>query len=98
MARTSTVFAALLLLGVLKPGRFAAEPGAATVDGRRQDPARHEAIVRDIASLDEQFQSGDVAENDYRHRRESLVSQILEDSSPGAASDDKPPSGQSPVP
>jgi len=91
------VFAALLLLGVLRPGRFAVEPGAATVDGRSRDPAGREAIVREIASLDERFQSGDVAENHYRQRRESLVSQILEDSGPDAAGGDKPPSGPSPA-
>ncbi len=70
-------FAALLLWGALKPGRWAPEPGGASAVAPAPAPADRDRIVREIASLDEGFQSGAVTENDYRQRRESLVAQVL---------------------
>ncbi len=89
------VFAVLLLFGMLRPGRFAADSGTAPVDGRSRDPADREAVIREIASLDELFQSGDVTETDYRQRRENLVSLVLTHGSPDEGSGESPRTGGS---
>ena len=67
----------LLLLGTLKPrlrAEFTVGPTSVAID---QAPADREAAIREIATLDERFQQGDVAESDYLLERETLVARAL---------------------
>jgi len=71
------VLAFLLLLGTINPRLTVATPlGTASTDLVRA-PADREAAIREIASLDERFQQGDVAEADYLVDRETLVDRAL---------------------
>jgi len=76
------VLALLLLLGAFRPSRPAAGPAAANADGLERDLAQRDALVREVALLDDRFHQGDVAEADYRHQREGLVARILETTGP----------------
>lgn len=77
------ILAFLLLFGTLRRDRrrFAAPtPNSSEVNG--EDATRREAVVREIASLDERFQGGDLAEAEYRQRREGLVELVLRSGAP----------------
>ena len=71
------VLAFLLLLGTLKPRMRAEIPLAEATGGVDLAPVDREAAIREIASLDERFQQGDVAEADYLLERETLVDRVL---------------------
>ena len=76
------VLALLLLLGGLKTSRPASFPVGA--DGAELDSnlAQREALVREVASLDEEFQQGALAEAEYLRRREALLTRIRRSSGP----------------
>jgi hypothetical protein len=76
------VLALLLLLGAFRPSRHAAGPAAANADGLEGNLAQRDALIREVALLDERFHQGDVAEADHRHQREGLVARILETTGP----------------
>ena len=71
------VLAFLLLLGTLKPRLRAENALGATLGGLDRAPADREATIREIATLDERFQQGEVAEADYLVERETLVARAL---------------------
>jgi len=71
------VLALLLLLGTLKPRLRAENPLGPAADGLDRAPADREATIREIATLDERFQQGEVAEADYLVERETLVYRAL---------------------
>ena len=79
------VLASLLLIGALKAPRRVASPQAASAGDGEEDLAEREGLVREIASLDEGFQLGEVAEADYHQQRESLVTRILETGAPSGS-------------
>lgn len=72
----------LLLLGILKPRLRVETPMRSTSGGVDRapvgpSPVDREAAIRQIASLDERFLEGDVAEADYLSERETLVNWAL---------------------
>ena len=71
------VLAFLLLLGTLKPRLRAENALGPTLGGQDRPPADREATIREIATLDERFQLGDVVEADYQAQRETLVYRAL---------------------
>ena len=81
------ILAFLLLFGTLRRDRrrfAAATPNSSEANGEvnGEDAARREAVVREIASLDERFLGGDLAEAEYRQRREGLVELVLRSGAP----------------
>ncbi len=75
------MLAFLLLFGALRPDRSAASPVNTPADGSSTVPARREALIREIAALDDGYQRGEVDEADYQGQRANLVSRALESSS-----------------
>ena len=71
------VLAFLLLLGTLKPRLRVDNALGFTSGDPDRAPADREATIREIATLDERFQLGDVAEADYQAQRETLVYRAL---------------------
>ena len=70
------VLAVLLLVGVLRrpPPRLSpVVPGGEEID---RDLARREALVREVASLDDEFQGGALPEDEYMRQRDALLSRI----------------------
>ena len=82
------ILALFLLFGVFKAPRRATSPVGAADDQRNMDLAQRDALVQEVASLDEQFQRGDVAEAEYHHQREELIARILRHH---GVDDEKPP-------
>ena len=70
------ILAFLLLFGALKGPRREAGPAAAGSDGVTGEVAQRDALVREVAALDERFQQGSVAEADYYQQREGLIARI----------------------
>ena len=85
------ILAALLLFGILKGPWRETAPLGVNNEELSLDHALRDALVQEVASLDEQFQQGDVAEAEYHHQREALVTRILHDAGPANGSDEKPP-------
>lgn len=71
------VLAFLLLFGGLRRSRRTTGPVATESDGVTGEAAGRDALVREVAALDEQFQQGDMAENDYYQQRGGLRARIL---------------------
>ncbi len=71
------VLAFLLLLGTLKPRLRAENALGPTSPAIDRSPEDREAAIREIATLDERFQQGDVAEADYLVERTTLVNRAL---------------------
>ena len=70
------VLAVLLLVGVLRrprPRLSPVVPGGEEID---RDLARREALVREVASLDDEFQGGALPEDEYMRQRDALLSRI----------------------
>ena len=84
-ATLGAALAAVLLYAGFKSPRMAAVPTGVSPASTSGDPARREAVVRALATLDERFQQGQVPEAEYRSRREQLKSRVLE---PFSASED----------
>lgn len=82
------MLAFLLLFGALRPNRSAADPLGAPTDGPNPGPARREALIREIAVLDDRHQRGEVEEADYQEQRVDLVSRALENSTVVGAEDE----------
>ena len=71
------ILAFLLLFGTLKGHRRETVPATTGSDGITGEVAQRDALVREVAALDEQFQQGDVVEADYHQQREGLIARIL---------------------
>ena len=76
------ILALLLLLGAFKVPRRAVSPGGTSNDELDRDLAQRDALVREVASLDEEFQRGNLAEAEYHHQREALITRIRGSASP----------------
>ena len=70
------VLAVLLLVGVLRRPRPKLSPVVPGGDGIDRDLARREGLVREVASLDDEFQGGVLPEDEYRRQRDALLSRI----------------------
>ena len=70
------ILALLLLFGAFKAPRRASSAGGTSSDDLDRDLAQREALVREVASLDEEFQRGNLTEADYHHQREALITRI----------------------
>ena len=89
------VLALLLLFGTVKRPRRASFPVDPPSDEINEDQAQRDALVQEVASLDEEFQRGSLAEADYHLRREALIAWILGNTGPvpngdEQSSDDSP--------
>ena len=83
--------AVLLLLGILRASRPAplpVGPGNGEVDAGL---TRREALVQEVASLDEEFQDGTLPEDEYLRRREALLSRIRSGGVPADDADEGSP-------
>ncbi len=78
----------LLLFGVLKAPKRQPGTSGSVSGGVTKEPANRDAIVREIAELDERFQQGGVEEDIYHRQRVGLVSRIL-----GPSATVEPPDG-----
>lgn len=70
------ILALLLLFGAFKAPRPVSSPVGASSDEIDRDMAQREGLVREVASLDEEFQRGNVAEAEYHYQREALITRI----------------------
>ena len=76
------ILALLLLYGAFKAPRRTAPPEGASSDELDRGLAQREALVREVASLDEEFQRGNVNEAEYHRQREALITRILSSEPP----------------
>ena len=72
----AVILAILLLFGAFRVPRRAVSPVGTSNEELDRDLAQREILVREVASLDEEFQQGKVAETEYRHQREALITRI----------------------
>jgi hypothetical protein len=87
----AAVLVFLLLLGITGASRRAVPSVAAAPEGLNREPPQRDAIIREIAALDERFQQGDLPEREYRRRRDGLKTQILETPRPKGGEDQASP-------
>ena len=78
----------LLLFGAFKAPRRAVSPVGTSNDRLDSDLAQREALVREVASLDEEFQRGNVTEAEYHHQRDALITRIHRGDDPVRNSDE----------
>ena len=71
----AVILALLLLYGAFTPRR-AISPEGANNDALNRDLAQREALVRDVAALDEEFQGGNLTEAEYHRQRGELITRI----------------------
>jgi hypothetical protein len=72
----AVTLALLLLFGAFRaPWRAVSLVGTSN-DELDRDLAQREALVREVAALDEEFQRGNVAELEYHQQREALITRI----------------------
>ena len=86
----AVILALLLLFGAFKGPRQALSQEGTSSDDLDRDLAQREALVREVASLDEDFQQGNVAEPEYHQQREALITRIRRSSDPFQNSDESP--------
>ncbi len=72
----------LLLFGAFRAPLKTVALGGANPDGLGTDLPRRDALIREIAELDERFQQGEVLQKEYQRQRQGLKSRILEASRP----------------
>ncbi len=68
--------ATLLLLGILRSQHRPPLPDGQSGGGTDSTMAQREALVREVASLDEEFDNGTLPAEDYLRQRERLLSRI----------------------
>ena len=68
--------AALLLLGIMRASRPAPLPVSPRNDETDGNSAQRDTLVQEVASLDEEFQNGTLAEDEYRRQRDALLSRL----------------------
>ncbi len=68
--------AVLLFVGVLGRPRSGRSPVATSGGEVDRNLARREALVREVASLDDEFQGGALPEDEYTRQRDALLSRI----------------------
>jgi hypothetical protein len=73
----------LLYAAFRSPRAVPALPAEADPDPAGGQPAQRAALVRAVAALDEEFHRGEMAESDYRSRRDQLKERITQSSGPG---------------
>ena len=73
----SAILAFLLLFGALRGPRKQPAPAAPASDWIPTELADRDALVREVAALDERFQQGGVEEVLYHQQREGLITRIL---------------------
>ena len=80
--RWLSVLVFLLLFGAFRAPLKTVALGGANPDGLGTDLPRRDALIREIAELDERFQQGEVLQKEYQRQRQGLKSRILEASRP----------------
>ena len=88
------VLALLLLWGIR--GRWRGVAGYPSPGDNDGDSVQVEALVGEIASLDERYQSGDLDEAEYRLQRKELVDQVLGNGGPTPAEAEPEPQDRPP--
>ncbi len=88
------VLALLLLWGIR--GRWRGVAGYPSPGDNDGDSVQVEALVGEIASLDERYQSGDLDEAEYRLQRKELVDQVLGSGGPTSAEAEPEPQDRPP--
>jgi hypothetical protein len=83
--------AILLLLGITGSLRRAVPSVTAAPEGLNREPLRREALIREIAAIDERFQQGDLPETEYQPQRDRLKNRILGTPQPNGGEDATPP-------
>ena len=78
----AVILAILLLFGAFRVPRRAVSPVGTSTEELDRDLAQREILVREVASLDEEFQQGEIAEAEYRHQREVLIIRIRSSDGP----------------
>jgi uncharacterized membrane protein len=76
--------AAMLLWGVIRGYRPVTAINQPDTAVQTVEPAERAAVVRAVAELDQRYQEGDIAEDEYRVQRRELMARVLD---PGSGKD-----------
>jgi len=83
------VLALVVLYTGFRPPRMATASGAGVLPRSSSNAPGRQALVREIASLDQRFQSGQVPQEDYQFQRTALKKRILEADQPAGDGPDR---------